>query len=542
MKTFELILLVTFLLTGETLGKRTLRKKETALVANAKVVAKVGPVTGWNNIVEQKFPETKVKDMVLYGSHDAGTQGNVISKPKPFSIDVASTQSLTITQQLNAGYRMFDLRFKMHNEQWHIWHGPGLGLDFVFEKTLQSVFEEVETFATANTKEIIILRIKISSESQGHLVSSGSGSGSGSGSDEAGEKKEVEQILQQNTEKILTKQIIVEHEEQNAENEAEGEKPAEAIDKDTFTKKYKVLAENLQAELQKTPSLKDITVDDNKSEEAFDEVNINRDDKIDSEEISKWRKTLPDHTMVQVTEPHLNLILERAETTKLKKCLVKKGTQVGAETLNDENVLNFTVSELQTATEKKEGCSPVIIMFHKVNTDTMENYAFKYSASIGGHYSNGISYKKIMKGQRKNFEENTKDMFAFWLTATANAFRIMTGKGSVKTLTNAMLTEAKTRSKNTSKATPCSATKGEEPQKKNYNCKIGEKEYFQKPDGKGIIWYVDFAGDSEVWNETMLACDKTKQEEILATCNKLTGEDANSASCIYAKKCLGSDK
>jgi hypothetical protein len=60
------------------------------------------------------FGAKKPSELLLLGSHDAGTRGPVQSKSflaKPFSDALAITQTKNIYEQLCASYRVFDIRY-----------------------------------------------------------------------------------------------------------------------------------------------------------------------------------------------------------------------------------------------------------------------------------------------------------------------------------------------------------------------------------------------------------------------------------------------
>jgi hypothetical protein len=103
------------------------------------------------------FGSTKVKDLTLLGSHDAGCIQGKTSSIMPQSWPV--TQEKSLVEQMRAGYRVFDIRFKRHkfSKTWRIHHGG-----FYFQ-SLAEVGKEFSDFCTHHTGELVIIRLKVES-------------------------------------------------------------------------------------------------------------------------------------------------------------------------------------------------------------------------------------------------------------------------------------------------------------------------------------------------------------------------------------------
>ena len=79
--------------------------------------------------------------MYKIATHDSATgeqgKGFISWLLTPF----AKTQSKTIKEQYDAGCRMFDIRIKKSNNEWHCAHGPWLS-----KRTLKSIIQEINAF------------------------------------------------------------------------------------------------------------------------------------------------------------------------------------------------------------------------------------------------------------------------------------------------------------------------------------------------------------------------------------------------------------
>ncbi|MCM1043375.1 MAG: phosphatidylinositol-specific phospholipase C domain-containing protein [Corallococcus sp.] len=91
-----------------------------------------------SNIIDS----TLIKNVVLPGSHDAGTSTlNWLGK----------TQEADVATQLDMGARYFDLRVKKDGDKLVIFHGPLSGADF------EPILRSVKTFLIDNPSETVIL-------------------------------------------------------------------------------------------------------------------------------------------------------------------------------------------------------------------------------------------------------------------------------------------------------------------------------------------------------------------------------------------------
>jgi uncharacterized lipoprotein YehR (DUF1307 family) len=87
--------------------------------------------------------DTLIKDIVIPGSHDAGTMGMIYA---------AETQSATIQKQLKDGVRYFDIRVeKRSNMELVIYHSVAKGQSF------KTVCDDILKFMGTNSTELVIL-------------------------------------------------------------------------------------------------------------------------------------------------------------------------------------------------------------------------------------------------------------------------------------------------------------------------------------------------------------------------------------------------
>lgn len=87
--------------------------------------------------------DTLIKEIVMPGSHDAGTIGMIYA---------AKTQSLPIHKQLIDGVRYFDIRVeKKRNAELVIYHSIAKG------QTFTQVVDDILKFMETNTTELVIL-------------------------------------------------------------------------------------------------------------------------------------------------------------------------------------------------------------------------------------------------------------------------------------------------------------------------------------------------------------------------------------------------
>ncbi len=94
----------------------------------------------WMSCIED---ETLLKQVVIPGSHDAGTKGMFF---------LAETQGESVAAQLSKGVRYLDIRVSKKNDgSLVIFHGPIKGRKF------QKVIDEITSFIAANVTETLIL-------------------------------------------------------------------------------------------------------------------------------------------------------------------------------------------------------------------------------------------------------------------------------------------------------------------------------------------------------------------------------------------------
>lgn len=107
------------------------------------------PLDGWMEAINDKIGDKPLKNIAIPGSHDAGSSSIVVGS--------AQTQSISILKQLEAGSRYIDLRAKpgAGNKFW-IYHGI-----LPTSLTLDDAMTQIETFAKAHPKEIVIVTLLI---------------------------------------------------------------------------------------------------------------------------------------------------------------------------------------------------------------------------------------------------------------------------------------------------------------------------------------------------------------------------------------------
>ena len=89
------------------------------------------------------------------GSHDTGTY----SITSGVDENISQTQNLNVYQQLEQGYRYFDLRFKKKDGEWIAFHGPSNGAPFL------EIAIHLQLFATLNPQEILLLKVLVEGSS-----------------------------------------------------------------------------------------------------------------------------------------------------------------------------------------------------------------------------------------------------------------------------------------------------------------------------------------------------------------------------------------
>lgn len=99
----------------------------------------------------------QLRNMCIPGTHDSGTYGiNGVDE------NISQTQEYTIADQLNLGYRYFDLRIKKSGGEFKIHHGPSISVP------ARDVFNDLENFAKSHKREILLVHIQnVDSMSEG---------------------------------------------------------------------------------------------------------------------------------------------------------------------------------------------------------------------------------------------------------------------------------------------------------------------------------------------------------------------------------------
>ena len=98
----------------------------------------------WMKDIPDRTPLTEI---TIPGTHNAGA----LHEPYP---GTAQCQSLTITQQLDAGVRFLDFRCRHLKDQFHIYHGP-INQKLTFAKCLN----DLENFLKTHPSETVIVSI-----------------------------------------------------------------------------------------------------------------------------------------------------------------------------------------------------------------------------------------------------------------------------------------------------------------------------------------------------------------------------------------------
>lgn len=96
----------------------------------------------------RQLPDSlSLADITIPGTHDSGAQKGVFG--------IGQCQSLSITDQLNAGARFLDIRLKLIEDKLQVYHGI-LGMDMTFDDVQNECLE----FLSAHPNETIIMSIK----------------------------------------------------------------------------------------------------------------------------------------------------------------------------------------------------------------------------------------------------------------------------------------------------------------------------------------------------------------------------------------------
>lgn len=105
---------------------------------------------GTDNLPQQiwmkNLPDSRLLNKItIPGTHDTASF---------FGGDMTQTQSLSVTQQLNAGIRFFDIRIKHEGNKFHIYHGIAYQ-----HQDFDKVMTDITNFLKANPSEVLLMRI-----------------------------------------------------------------------------------------------------------------------------------------------------------------------------------------------------------------------------------------------------------------------------------------------------------------------------------------------------------------------------------------------
>lgn len=90
--------------------------------------------------------QKKIGEISIPGTHDSASF---------YGGDIVQTQSMSITEQLNAGVRFLDIRLRHINDVFAIHHGP------VFQKQFfGDILNQVSDFLKQNPSEFVLMRVK----------------------------------------------------------------------------------------------------------------------------------------------------------------------------------------------------------------------------------------------------------------------------------------------------------------------------------------------------------------------------------------------
>jgi hypothetical protein len=117
-------------------------------------------------------------ELHLPGSHDAGTTKNFIDKTRLGTDSNSATQNLTITEQLMAGTRFFDLRLAAHNNK-VVAHHTTAGQGAYSKLSVDRVLQSAALWCSVHTTEVAIFRISHTAlTTNAHEIAKASGAGS----------------------------------------------------------------------------------------------------------------------------------------------------------------------------------------------------------------------------------------------------------------------------------------------------------------------------------------------------------------------------
>lgn len=116
-----------------------------------------------NNLAPQKNWMKKLPDyrrlgkVSMPGTHDTASF---------FGGDITQTQSISITQQLEAGIRFLDIRIKHEKNKFEIYHG----IQYQYT-TFDKVLDDITSFLKNNPSEVVLMRVSQAGEEKGNTRS-----------------------------------------------------------------------------------------------------------------------------------------------------------------------------------------------------------------------------------------------------------------------------------------------------------------------------------------------------------------------------------
>ena len=122
----------------------------------------------WMENLYKKLPETRLRDIIIPGTHNSGSYGitkrsplapgasKLLAVAKRTASNWAKTQNLTILEQLKKGIRHIDLRIAKHRGQFVLVHG-------LVSVPLKEVLKDLRIWGIAHPKEIVFIEIVPSS-------------------------------------------------------------------------------------------------------------------------------------------------------------------------------------------------------------------------------------------------------------------------------------------------------------------------------------------------------------------------------------------
>ena len=106
----------------------------------------------------KQYPNTRLGELHMPGSHDAGTSEGYIDLTTAGTVSNSATQNLTISQQINVGTRFFDLRLASHNKK-IVAHHTTAGQGAYSKIAVDDVLKDAADFCDAHRSEVVIFRI-----------------------------------------------------------------------------------------------------------------------------------------------------------------------------------------------------------------------------------------------------------------------------------------------------------------------------------------------------------------------------------------------